>query len=120
MGEIFITIPEKAFDGLSVMTVADLLQLPAFREKILLWQFPEKYSTKHLSGLQIWHLFEYTELTEFVGQNDILFIDFHKADDNVEELLKSKFILESDENYPKDALNMNTEMKLLQKGMKLL
>ena len=36
LGEIFITIPEKAFDGLSVMTVADLLQLPAFREKILL------------------------------------------------------------------------------------
>ena len=55
-----------------------------------------------------------------MGQNDILFIDFHKTDDNVEELLKSKFILESDENYPKDALNMNTEMNLLQKGMKLL
>ena len=28
LGEIFMMIPEKAFTGLSVMTVADLLQLP--------------------------------------------------------------------------------------------
>ena len=30
---------------------------------------------KHLLGLQLWHLFEYAELTEVVIQNDKLFID---------------------------------------------
>ena len=40
LGEIFAMIPKKAFAGLSVMTVADLLQLPP-----------------QLLGLQLWHLF---------------------------------------------------------------
>ena len=30
-------------------------------------------------------------------------------DDDVENLLKERFIFESDENYPKDALHMNAE-----------
>ena len=33
LGEIFLMIPEKAFAGLSVMDVADLLQLPPARGK---------------------------------------------------------------------------------------
>ena len=32
MGEIFMMIPEKAFAGLSVVTIADLLYLPPVRE----------------------------------------------------------------------------------------
>ena len=35
LGEIFMMIPEKAFAGLSVMTVANLLQLPPVRGKII-------------------------------------------------------------------------------------
>ena len=35
LGEIFMTIPEIAFAGLSVMTVADFLQLPPVREKLI-------------------------------------------------------------------------------------
>ena len=34
LGEIFVMIPKKAFAGLSVMTVADLLQLPQVRGKL--------------------------------------------------------------------------------------
>ena len=36
LGEIFMIIPEKAFTGLSIMTVEDLLQLPPVREKLIL------------------------------------------------------------------------------------
>ena len=69
-------IPEKAFAGLSVKNVADLLQLPPVRGKLLFSQFSDKDSMKHLSGLQLWHLFKYAELTEVVRQNNKLFIDF--------------------------------------------
>ena len=40
-------------------------------------------------------------------------------DDDVENLLKERFIFESDENYPKDALHMNGKMNQLRKEMKL-
>ena len=34
LGDIFVMIPKKAFAGLSVMTVADLFQLPQVRGKL--------------------------------------------------------------------------------------
>ena len=48
------------------MAVADLLQLPLVREKLIFSQFSDKDSMKHLLGLQLWHLFKYEELTEVV------------------------------------------------------
>ena len=57
LGETFMMNPEKVFVGLSVMTVADLLQLPPVRGKFLYSQFSDKYSMKHLLGLQLWHMF---------------------------------------------------------------
>ena len=59
-------IPEKAFVGLSVMTVADLLQLPPVRVKLIFSQFSDTDGMKHLLGLQLRHLFKYAELTEVV------------------------------------------------------
>ena len=54
------------------MTLADFLQLPLVRGKDI-WifsQFSYKVSMKHLLGLQLWHLFKHTELTEVARQND--------------------------------------------------
>ena len=68
LGEIFIMIPEKAFAGLSVMIVVDLLQLPPVRGNLVFSQFSDKDSMKHLLGLQLWHLSKYAELTEVVRQ----------------------------------------------------
>ena len=107
--------PEKAFAGLSVLTVADLLQLPPVRGQLIFSQFSDENSMKHLLGLQLWHLFQYAELTEVIRQNDQLFIDLlnkvrvGNIDDEVEKLLKARFIHESDENYPVDALYMYAE-----------
>ena len=115
LGEIFMLIPEKAFAGLSVMAVAEWLQLPPVREKPIFSQFSDKDSIKHLLILQLWHFFKYAELTEVVRQNDKLFIDLlnkvriGNIDDDVDNLLKARFIHESHENYPKDALHMYAE-----------
>ena len=59
--EIFMMIPEKAFTGLSVMTVGHFLQLPPVIVKITFSQLSDKDSVKHLLGLQLWHLFKYAE-----------------------------------------------------------
>ena len=110
-------IPEKALAGLFIMTVDDLFQLPPVRGKLIFSQFFDKDSMKYLLGLQLWHLFKYAELTEVLGQNDKLFINLlHKVrvgniDDDVGNLLKARFIYESDENYPKYALHMYLENK---------
>ena len=110
-------IPEKALAGLFIMIVDDLFQLPPVRGKLIFSQFFDKDSMKYLLGLQLWHLFKYAELTEVLGQNDKLFINLlHKVrvgniDDDVGNLLKARFIYESDGNYPKYALHMYLENK---------
>ena len=70
---------------------------------------------KHLLGLLLWHLFKNAESTEVLRKNDKLFVELlnkvrvGKIDDDVEKLLKARFIHESDKNYPKDALHMYAE-----------
>ena len=108
-------IPKKTFAGLSVMTVADLLQLLPIRGKLIFSQLFDKDRMKHFLGLQLWHWFRYAELTEVFRQNDKLFVDLlnkvrvGNIDGDVENLLKAKFIHESDENYPKDVMHMYAE-----------
>ena len=51
LGVIFMMILEKAFAGLSVMAVADLIQLPPVSGKPIFSQFSDKDSMKHLLGL---------------------------------------------------------------------
>ena len=51
LGETFMMISENAFAGLSVMTIANLLQLVPVRAKLIFSQFSDKDSMKHLLGL---------------------------------------------------------------------
>ena len=73
---------------------------------------------KHLLGQQLWRLFKHAELTKVVRQNNKLFIDLPnkvrvgKIDDDIEKLLKARFIHESNENYRSDTLHMYERMNL--------
>ena len=107
---------KKAFVGLSVTTVGDFLQLPPVLGTYIFSPFSEKDSMEHSLGLQFWHLFKYAELTRVVRQNDKLFIDMLNkvrvgiVDDDVEQLLRARFVCDSYENYyPIDALLMHAE-----------
>ena len=59
------------------------------------------------------------KLTEIVRQNDELFIDLRNnvrvssTDDDVENLLRARFIRESNEIHPKDAFHMHAGMNQL-------
>ena len=83
--EIFMAIPGKTFPGLSVMAVAELLQLPPVRTNLFFSQFSDKDHTKHLLGLQLWDLFKHAELTELVRQNDKLFIALLNKVGNIDD-----------------------------------
>ena len=67
---------------------------------------------KYLLGLWLLHLSKYAELNEVVIQNDKLFIDLlnqvrvGNIDGDVGNILKARFIRESDENYLNDTLYM--------------
>ena len=104
LGKILMMVPGKAFAGLSVMTIPNLLRLPPVRGKLIFSQYSDKDSIKYLLGMQLWHLFYYAELTEVERQKDKLLIGlFNKLrvgniDDDVEKLLKAKSVHESDEN----------------------
>ena len=69
-------ITQKAFAGLSVMTVPGFPQLLPVSWKLTFSRLFDKYCMKHLLGSQLWHLFQYAELTEVVRQNDKLLIYF--------------------------------------------
>ena len=57
LGEFFMMIAKKAFSSLLVIDVANFLQLPSVRGKLIFSRFCDKDSIKHLLGLQLWHLF---------------------------------------------------------------
>ena len=60
MREIFMMTPEIGFAGLSVKALADSLQLPPVRGKLIFTQFFITDSMKHHLGFQLWHLFKYS------------------------------------------------------------
>ena len=69
---------------------------------------------KHLLGLGLWDLCIYAELTKVI---DLLNkVQIGNIDDNVEKLNKARFMHESDQNYPKDALHMFAENETAMKS----
>ena len=123
LGEIFAIILDKAFAALAVLILADLLQLSPVREKNSYFHD----SMKHFLGLLLYHLFRYAELTKVLSEMMYkLFIDLlnkvrvGEINNDVERLLKTEFIHESNENYANDTLHMYAENECAMKNNDLV
>ena len=98
------------FEGITVITVGDFLQLPPVRARQVYVEY--KNTWPNLDSL--WGLFEIAELTEVMRQQeDNNFINLlnhvRTADlDDYVSILKSRFFLPT-ESYPKDALHIFAE-----------
>ena len=77
---------------------------PPVGGKLTFSQFFDKDSMKYLLSFQLWQVFKYEDLTEVVRQNYKLLIDLlnkvwvGNIDDDVKNLLKTRFMREPDGN----------------------
>ena len=103
---------EKPFAGITTVVVGDLYQLPPVMQRPVFANYVDEYFNMY----HPWRLFKMCELTEVMRQKgDNTLIDLL---DNVrvgelteadEEILKSRFIDQEDENYPQEALHIFCE-----------
>ena len=114
--EIFMCSTAVEFAGLTVVLVADLLQLPPVMGKPVYVTADGCDSLEKHLALNLWRMFQFAELTEVMRQRgDVKFIDLLNKirvvniDEGVQKQIRERFIEESDINYPKNALHMYAE-----------
>ena len=114
MFEIFSVSTKLSYDVLSLVIISDYLQLPPVRKVFIFSKFASENKMNQLLSLQLWYLFKYAELTEVPRKSDQTFANVLNnvllsiEDENIERLLKVKFIDQSDKSYPH--VNMYTKM----------
>lgn len=113
MFEIFSVSTKLSYDVLSLVIISDYLQLPPVRKVFIFSKFASENKMNQLLSLQLWYLFKYAELTEVPRKSDQTFANVLNnvllsiEDENIERLLKVKFIDQSDKSYPH--VNMYTK-----------
>ena len=114
--EIFGCLSNAPFAGKSVLVCGDLYQLPPVRAKPI-FMF-DGFSTlfQGVLSMDLWRNFKIAELTEVMRQkDDLVFINLlnkvrvGNIDNDVESLLKTRFISKSDPSYPNEALHIFAE-----------
>ena len=108
--EIFGCSDDVPFAGLTI--IGDFYQLPPVQQRTVYADYKDLW----LNLVHLWKLFQIAELHEVMRQRgDSELIDLLNKvrtatlDENDEILLKSRFIMETDVNYPIDALHIFAE-----------
>ena len=114
--EIFMCSTAVEFAELTVVLVADLLQMPPVMVKPVYVTVNGCDSLERHLPLNLWRMFQFAELTEVMMQRgDAKFIDFlnkiqdGNIDEDVQKQFRERFIEESDINYPENPLHMYAE-----------
>lgn len=110
--EIFVTTGGVPFAGISIIAFGDLYQLPPINQRPTY----AEYKDALLNVSPLWRTFRMAELTEVMRQkDDSVFIDLLNkvrvadVDNTAETILKSKFVSQSDPNYPYDVIHIWAE-----------
>ena len=114
--EIFMCSTAAEFAGVTVLLVADLLQLSPVMGKPVYATVDSCDSLERHLALNLWDMFQFAELTEVMRQRDntkfinlLNKIQVGNVDEDVQKQIKERFIEESDINYPENALHMFAE-----------
>ena len=110
--EIFGCPSDKPFAGLTVILIGDLLQMPPVKQRPIY----ALYNNAWQDAVHLWKHFSFVELDEVMRQQgDTQFINLLNivriADISIENesLIKSRFIEQSNPNYPHGALHIFAE-----------
>ncbi|XP_057290232.1 uncharacterized protein LOC130612916 [Hydractinia symbiolongicarpus] len=110
--EIFGCSDDIPFAGISVIACGDFYQLPPIQARPIY----ADYKDVLLNLLHCWKYFKIAELTEVMRQRGdqcsielLNNIRVGKLETRHEDVLKSKFILQNDPNYPKDVIHIFAE-----------
>ena len=114
--EIFMCTTAVEFAELTVVLVADLLQLPLVMSKPVYVAVNGCDSLERHFAFNLWCMFQFTELTEVKMQRgDARCIDLlnkiwvGNIDEDVQKQIRERFTEESDISYPENALHIYAE-----------
>ena len=114
--EIFSFSDNIAFAGITVVACGDLLQLPPVQQRAVYAEYHDVWQNL----FHLWKRFNIAELVEVIRQKgDSQLIDLLNKvriallNETDEQLLKSRFVVRTDINYPSEALHIFAENKPL-------
>ena len=112
--EIFGFSDNIPFAGITVVACVDLLQLPPVHQRAVYAEYHDVFQNL----FHFWKLFKISELVEVMRQiGDSQLIDLlnkvriASINEDDEQLLKARFIVSTDINYPSEALHIFAENK---------
>ena len=92
----------------------DLYQLPPVNTKPV-YTFNVTETMKGIIRINLWHKFKLAELDHLMQQDDDMFVNLlnkireSEIDQNVEHIIKSRFIYKNDPHYPGNILHIFAE-----------
>ena len=114
--EIFQCSSNIPFAGKSVLLCGDLYQLPPVRAKPIFLFDDSETLIQGVISMDLWRNFKIAELTEIMRQkDDLIFINLlnkvrvGNVDENVENVLRSRFVNKDNPLYPIEALHIFAE-----------